>query len=108
MRELIDPAMDRIFEVLGEEEDIEIQRDGLFLDQVRGVFCDEGQELENEHVIISSSEPRLLIRESDLAEELSPTDRLLIREDIYRIKDTDQDGYGNLILELFKVGAQEN
>ena len=108
MRELIDPAMDRIFDVLGEEDDVEIHKDGLFLYEIRGVFCERSEDLEGEHLVISSSDPSVLIREADLLEELSAADRLIIRGDIYRIKDTDPDGYGNLLLELFKVGTQEN
>ncbi|NRA69151.1 MAG: hypothetical protein HRU19_32070 [Pseudobacteriovorax sp.] len=105
MKKLIDPAMDRIFETLGEEEDIEIRRGGIYHDYVPGIFCDKGVEIVNEYTVISSSQPQLLIRESDLPDELKTSDRLMIRGEPYKIRDTDQDGYGNLILELFKVGT---
>lgn len=90
-------AMDQIFSSLGETAILmaDPQR------PIRGVFSETSEEVEPHGVVVSTTNPNLLVSLADFGEKPAQGDKLQVRSRIYIIKEVHLDGYGNALLELY-------
>ncbi len=95
-------AMDAIFDVYKEKEDVLLIREGEVAYPLRGIFSEVSQEVTNGGTVLTSLDPNITIWEKDLPQTLSKTLRFKARGFIFSIKDIFRDGHGNLTLYLYK------